>query len=103
MRWGSWLLIVFGITFMAIGVWAWTTAPSNANNGMLVQPMFIGGSILLAAGIALRACMWGCCDWSDCDCDHCGDCSGGNCCGNCACSGDEKGHEGHEGHEGHSH
>jgi hypothetical protein len=114
MRWSSWLLALFGVVFMAVGVWAWQTPGANAANTVLVQPMFIGGSILLAAGIGIMSCGWGCyggsggyCDCGGggggCGCGHCEGCKGGECCGNCGCENQSGGgHEGHS-HEGHHH
>jgi len=108
MRWSSWLLTILGIVFMIVGVWAWNSTPNTPNNGALVAPMFIGGSILLAAGAALMSCGWGCgsyCgyDSGGCGCGHCDGCKGGECCGHCGCEGQVAHEHGEHGHEGHSH
>ncbi len=103
------MLAGFGVIFMAVGVWAWQTTPSNANNVNLIAPMFIGGAIMLSAGIALMSCGWGCGSYGGycgpgggCDCGHCDGCKGDSCCGDCACVKDD-GHGHEHGHEGHSH
>lgn len=107
MRWSSWLLAILGVVFIAVGIWAWTSAPTTPNNGQLVGPMIIGGSIMLAAGVALLSCGWGCYDCYDddgCGCGHCEGCKGDDCCGHCGCANEvphEHGADG--GHEGHHH
>lgn len=109
MRWASWLLVILGVVFLGVGIWAYTASAGPADrNSALVAPMLVAGAILLAAGVAIMSCggCYGCddCGYGGCSCDHCGTCAKGDCCGSCACveGGPDPEHPHGEGHE-HSH
>jgi hypothetical protein len=101
MRWGSWILVLIGVVFLGIGVYSHANY-ADMKMQVLIQPMFIGGAILLAAGIGTMSCGYGCygyCDDDGCGCGHCDGCKGDECCGHCGCDNEVPHEHGPEGHQ----
>jgi hypothetical protein len=99
MRWSlpAWASIVGGLIAIVGSVamyWEVRNGGALGPQAMMSSALFVGGSILLAAGLhAMQASMDAWCDCADCmgsacSCNHCEDCVDGECCGKCACSDD---------------
>jgi len=103
--WPSWVAIVLGLLAVLIAVAVYFALDPTSGYGErmygMAGPVFIGGAILLAAGLhSLQASYdsWcGDCGYGGgCGCDHCKECADGECCGHCGCEGMNGGHEGHD-------
>lgn len=92
MRWPSWLAILAGLLSFAAFVWCLVSPRHTATDGpALLIGTFVGGAILLAAGLhSLQASYDAWCGCADCasGCDCCGD---GCACGDCGECGGEGG------------